>query len=135
MYLEERLFKGDGHDSSGHTTTPWENAIILVSKCYSMALCVQRFKTILKRFTWDLNKKPFPIYYVSLWQLIYDIFLLILRRETKFSHSPGWNLKQLTGFDGKHQTNNIQIWWSIQLVSYQWFFLNKKLHGVKKSTI
>jgi len=46
MYLEERLFKGDGHDSSGHTTTPWENAIILVSKCCSMALCAQIFKTI-----------------------------------------------------------------------------------------
>lgn len=30
MYVEERLFKGDGHDSFGHSATPWENAIILV---------------------------------------------------------------------------------------------------------
>ena len=30
MYVEERLFKGDGHDSFGHSSTPWENAIILV---------------------------------------------------------------------------------------------------------
>jgi hypothetical protein len=27
MYIEERLFKGDGHDSLGHSSTPWENEV------------------------------------------------------------------------------------------------------------
>jgi hypothetical protein len=35
MYIEERLFKGDGHDSLGHSSTPWENAIILVRRIYN----------------------------------------------------------------------------------------------------
>jgi hypothetical protein len=38
MYIEERLFKGDGHDSLGHSSTPWENAIILVRKIYKQLL-------------------------------------------------------------------------------------------------
>ena len=58
MYVEDRLFKGDGHDPFGHSSTPWENAIILEGN-EIFTLTGLKAKTTY-RLRWQAPNKQYP---------------------------------------------------------------------------